>query len=1182
MPIQHHAPIFISDTPSLAHWDLSRWVKNFVGAISEDVYLPASRVEAILDYVGWDPTVLKTEDIKDIIARANMCEKEVLWPAFDQNPSEVSACVDSTSGGDADDCVPNSNLTDDAKPIAYTPSSMTSPLETSLDSQYSINVNGAGAELGLSEGTTSLLHAIDEQIYKSASFSHIQSNFHLPPVHPSSSSSPTSRSRRKEEHEGFSSVLTQPEMSIAISSVEDSSSSSPISPKEAAKGISTPSPPLPPPPSSPMLISPSRSEQLDTVSPTLESLAAQMDAVATSPIPERPDFEENVECVICGEIMLAPIAAYDVVHNDAVYEKERRQVQCPAGHKFCLSCWRGSLQVQVRESSAIALQCPSFKCGERLDDQIWTEAILEEQDLIDRFRQRRLSHIVDCCSRLRQCPGRDCGLVLCVEIENLSVTCKACGEEIVGGAICDIDAHVCKAAEGSGVAGFLSSLSLFGTSKAPVESSSSSSSATATSGTSGDKSRSWSRPPRTAICGNGHAICLHCDGSAHAPVSCEAYEQWMTRVREQMKDHGVEGIKDSNDIANALWLAANCKKCPKCSTPIEKDEGCNHMTCRKCRYDFCWICMQPWNLHSNSTGGYFQCNRFVDDESQNDGIGEGKEGKKSVPTGNAHEETLRMRAQGKSMAKFIHYYTRFRAHEESAALETRIRKETIMRIKVNMRRSDRGDLVWLQRGAMSHPYETLNQEEAISFKLLDDDIELICGSSSAAASGDSVESVANIFHSSRERNKRSGSPKKSFSFSKRFSLFRTPEKKREVSSNTPVSVSEANDSTYVEMGSEISNKLHVSSGDPLLFLSNGFQELLSCRHLLKGSFPYAFYAFDDEIPDTNDLEALYNYMERSGMGYNLEIVSSRKQAFETLQSELEVVVEMLSDVVARKRLRASKAEIEQMTKSARSKRIELEEFIRQTDKMIANNAKDVKINRGDVGSGILDFFMGSRTTRSGRQRASSQGSYRSRRLSQRYLVEPHEPDRPRPLNPANHIEAMAQLRAAEERVQRRREQVDQRRRSRSIDSPSGGNPGSPDVTSNNSRNSQNEMMTNRRFTSFESLSSLVEDLPQEDHDSGDDRGGDDYEMRAHAMQIRFEEEEQLNRAILLSLQSDLSAVGSSTAERSGREESECEFVPSEEHMDTLRGMGFPDEQARDALRRQGDNLDRAINDLIGM
>lgn len=69
------------------------------------------------------------------------------------------------------------------------------------------------------------------------------------------------------------------------------------------------------------------------------------------------------------------------------------------------------------------------------------------------------------------------------------------------------------------------------------------------------------------------------------------------------------------EIGNMLWLEANTKKCPKCKASTEKNEGCNHMTCKRCRHEYCWICMQPWSLHSNSTGGFFRCNRFDNDGS---------------------------------------------------------------------------------------------------------------------------------------------------------------------------------------------------------------------------------------------------------------------------------------------------------------------------------------------------------------------------------------------------------------------------------------------------------------------------------------------------------------------------------------------------------------------------------------
>lgn len=31
-------------------------------------------------------------------------------------------------------------------------------------------------------------------------------------------------------------------------------------------------------------------------------------------------------------------------------------------------------------------------------------------------------------------------------------------------------------------------------------------------------------------------------------------------------------------------------KCPNCGFGTEKIDGCNHMTCAKCRYEWCWIC----------------------------------------------------------------------------------------------------------------------------------------------------------------------------------------------------------------------------------------------------------------------------------------------------------------------------------------------------------------------------------------------------------------------------------------------------------------------------------------------------------------------------------------------------------------------------------------------------------------
>jgi len=48
-----------------------------------------------------------------------------------------------------------------------------------------------------------------------------------------------------------------------------------------------------------------------------------------------------------------------------------------------------------------------------------------------------------------------------------------------------------------------------------------------------------------------------------------------------------------DDFQTRRWAAKNwqkARKCPGCDCWIEKNEGCDHMTCRQCRYEFHWCC----------------------------------------------------------------------------------------------------------------------------------------------------------------------------------------------------------------------------------------------------------------------------------------------------------------------------------------------------------------------------------------------------------------------------------------------------------------------------------------------------------------------------------------------------------------------------------------------------------------
>lgn len=94
-------------------------------------------------------------------------------------------------------------------------------------------------------------------------------------------------------------------------------------------------------------------------------------------------------------------------------------------------------------------------------------------------------------------------------------------------------------------------------------------------------------------------FCLQCKVEWHKKSTCEQYQQW---ARE-------------NGNADALtWDLVNrldVKQCPRCKHWIEKNEGCNHMTCSQCRYEFHWSDLTPFH-------GYRLPSRFADGNGSRD------------------------------------------------------------------------------------------------------------------------------------------------------------------------------------------------------------------------------------------------------------------------------------------------------------------------------------------------------------------------------------------------------------------------------------------------------------------------------------------------------------------------------------------------------------------------------------
>jgi IBR domain, a half RING-finger domain len=89
------------------------------------------------------------------------------------------------------------------------------------------------------------------------------------------------------------------------------------------------------------------------------------------------------------------------------------------------------------------------------------------------------------------------------------------------------------------------------------------------------------------------SVCASCHAS-HARMTCAEY-----------KDHASGGYEAYERAKKELGI----KDCPKCSTAIEKTDGCNHMTCGGCGIHICWRCMKtfadsgPCYAHMNEVHG---------------------------------------------------------------------------------------------------------------------------------------------------------------------------------------------------------------------------------------------------------------------------------------------------------------------------------------------------------------------------------------------------------------------------------------------------------------------------------------------------------------------------------------------------------------------------------------------------
>ncbi|XP_031119002.1 probable E3 ubiquitin-protein ligase ARI8 [Ipomoea triloba] len=137
-------------------------------------------------------------------------------------------------------------------------------------------------------------------------------------------------------------------------------------------------------------------------------------------------------------------------------------------------------------------------------------------------------------------------------------------------------------------------------------------------------------------CCCSYSFCWNCCEEAHRPVDCGTVAKWI--------------LKNSAESENMNWILANSKPCPKCKRPIEKNQGCMHITCTPpCKFEFCWLCLGPWSDHGEKTGGFYACNRY--EAAKQDG---------------AFDDAEKRREMAKnSLERYTHYYERWATNQSS-------------------------------------------------------------------------------------------------------------------------------------------------------------------------------------------------------------------------------------------------------------------------------------------------------------------------------------------------------------------------------------------------------------------------------------------------------------------------------------------------------------------------------------
>uniref|UniRef100_A0A3B4UVB0 RBR-type E3 ubiquitin transferase n=1 Tax=Seriola dumerili TaxID=41447 RepID=A0A3B4UVB0_SERDU len=212
------------------------------------------------------------------------------------------------------------------------------------------------------------------------------------------------------------------------------------------------------------------------------------------------------------------------------------------GHIFCQTCLTEFCKLQITEGNVRGVTCPQADCTASPTPAQVKSLVGEE--LFSRYDRLLLQSTLDLMpADVAYCPRLSCGSPVILEKSSTAALCSVCGF-----AFC---VTLCR-------------------------------------------------------CVSEAVLCVAVCASEGMKALWDDYTSGSNQRRLVLQSRYGQRVLKVNleDSLSEHWMEVNSKNCPHCFCRIEKNRGCNMMTCSQCRQRFCWACLT--RLPKAGAGRHFE------------------------------------------------------------------------------------------------------------------------------------------------------------------------------------------------------------------------------------------------------------------------------------------------------------------------------------------------------------------------------------------------------------------------------------------------------------------------------------------------------------------------------------------------------------------------------------------------